>query len=120
MTSSVWTPELVQELTKLWSEGHSTSEIGRRLGITKNSVVGKARRIDLAMRRKPAQKKIIPKVITMDRLRANMCSWPMGDPGTEEFRFCGAEAVPGKPYCADHCAVAYIRGSGDKKRPEAA
>ena len=50
-----WTDERVAQLTQLWDEGHSTSEIGRRLGITKNSVVGKARRLDLAMRRARAR-----------------------------------------------------------------
>ena len=37
------------------------------------------------------------------------CLWPIGDPGDEEFGFCGAETAPGRPYCAEHCAVAYIR-----------
>ena len=49
-----WTAERVEELTKLWATGLSASEIGRRLGITKNAVVGKVRRLDLAMRRAPA------------------------------------------------------------------
>ena len=35
-----WTTERVEELTKLWATGLSASEIGRRLGITKNAVVG--------------------------------------------------------------------------------
>ena len=48
-----WTPERVKKLTKLWATGLSASEIGRRLGITKNAVVGKVRRLDLAMRRAP-------------------------------------------------------------------
>ena len=115
-----WTDERVAQLTQLWDEGHSTSEIGRRLGITKNSVVGKARRLDLTMRRAPAPKKIEPKVVTMDRLSANMCCWPMGDPGTAEFRFCGADAIEGKPYCESHCRVAYIRGSSERRQDKAA
>ncbi|MGO9785646.1 MAG: GcrA family cell cycle regulator, partial [Stellaceae bacterium] len=44
---SIWTPELIQNLSKLWDEGHSTAEIGRRLGISKNAVVGKAHRLAL-------------------------------------------------------------------------
>jgi GcrA cell cycle regulator len=40
-----WTPERVQRLRVLWDEGHSTAEIGRRLGVSKNAVVGKSRRI---------------------------------------------------------------------------
>lgn len=38
------------------------------------------------------------------------CRWPVGDPGAEDFHLCGAQAVPGKPYCACHCAVAYVPG----------
>ena len=36
-----WTTERIDTLTKLWKEGLSTREIGLRLGVTKNSVVGK-------------------------------------------------------------------------------
>ncbi|MDW3204595.1 MAG: GcrA family cell cycle regulator [Alphaproteobacteria bacterium] len=36
------------------------------------------------------------------------CQWPHGQPGTDGFHFCGSDqVVPGKPYCADHCRVAY-------------
>lgn len=37
------------------------------------------------------------------------CLWPLGDPGDDNFRFCGEDSVPGRPYCSEHCAVAYIR-----------
>lgn len=37
------------------------------------------------------------------------CLWPIGDPGDADFGFCKADTVPGRPYCAEHCAVAYIR-----------
>lgn len=37
------------------------------------------------------------------------CLWPIGDPGDDSFGFCGQDTVPGRPYCASHCAVAYIR-----------
>ncbi|MBW8271019.1 GcrA family cell cycle regulator, partial [Caldovatus aquaticus] len=37
------------------------------------------------------------------------CCWPIGEPGTQDFRFCGAEALSGKPYCAEHAAVAYVK-----------
>ncbi len=40
-----WNAERVEELTKLWATGLSASEIGRKLGITKNAVVGKVRRL---------------------------------------------------------------------------
>jgi GcrA cell cycle regulator len=37
------------------------------------------------------------------------CSWPVGDPKQPGFHFCGSEAVPGRPYCATHCGMAYQR-----------
>ncbi|WP_025842196.1 GcrA family cell cycle regulator [Asaia platycodi] len=41
--------------------------------------------------------------------RGPACCWPNGDPGTPGFHFCGAKPVPGKPYCAEHCAIAYVK-----------
>ncbi|HLT77918.1 MAG TPA: GcrA family cell cycle regulator [Ferrovibrio sp.] len=35
------------------------------------------------------------------------CKWPIGDPKTTDFDFCSSVALPGKPYCAQHCAQAY-------------
>lgn len=111
-----WTPDRVAELTRLWETGLSASEIGRKLGITKNSVVGKARRMDLAMRRAPAAPKLPPpNVVTLERLGASMCSWPEGEPGTPSFRFCGDPAIMGKPYCDKHCSIAYVSSSKSKK-----
>jgi GcrA cell cycle regulator len=40
---------------------------------------------------------------------ARSCCWPIGEPGTADFRFCTAEATPGKPYCTQHAAVAYVK-----------
>ena len=35
------------------------------------------------------------------------CRWPIGDPGTEDFFFCGTAPKPGQSYCEYHCRVAY-------------
>jgi GcrA cell cycle regulator len=48
-----WTDNAIRELRRLWSEGHSTAEIGRRMGISKNAVVGKSHRLDLPARPSP-------------------------------------------------------------------
>jgi GcrA cell cycle regulator len=41
-------------------------------------------------------------------LNSQTCRWPVGDPGSDdEFFFCGAPPLTGKPYCAGHCARAY-------------
>ena len=41
--------------------------------------------------------------------RPMACCWPIGEPGTKSFHFCEAEAVPGKPYCAEHAHIAYVK-----------
>ncbi len=43
------------------------------------------------------------------RGREMACCWPLGEPGTAGFRFCGAVAAPGKPYCTTHAQLAYVR-----------
>jgi len=48
-----WTDESIQRLRAFWTEGLSTAEIGRRLGVSKNAVVGKAHRLDLTARPSP-------------------------------------------------------------------
>jgi GcrA cell cycle regulator len=48
-----WMDGTIRELRQLWSEGHSTAEIGRRMGVSKTTVVGKARRLDLPARPSP-------------------------------------------------------------------
>ena len=50
---SAWTDNTVARLRQLWAEGHSTAEIGRRLGVSKNAVIGKAHRLDLSGRQSP-------------------------------------------------------------------
>ena len=52
-----WTDEMVEELKRLWDEGVTTGEIGRRLNISKNSIVGKVHRLGLSGRPSPIKKK---------------------------------------------------------------
>ena len=51
-----WSDEVINQLRALWDEGHSTAEIGRRLGVTKNAIVGKAHRLDLPARPSPIRR----------------------------------------------------------------
>lgn len=44
---------------------------------------------------------------TVLTLTEHTCKWPIGDPGTEEFHFCGRRADPSMPYCAEHARLAY-------------
>ena len=171
-----WTAEAIETLQALWAEGHSTAEIGRRMGISKNAVVGKAHRLNLSARPSPIRREEAgeasaaepavsraavaeaprpaapppvapppaprpavaapaatvsavsapppaprsapaprapvaapPVVRPFQRSGARTCCWPIGEPGTPEFRFCTAEAVSGRPYCAEHASIAYVK-----------
>ncbi len=44
---------------------------------------------------------------TIMNLTEYTCRWPVGEPGSESFHFCGARANPGVPYCAHHARIAY-------------
>jgi GcrA cell cycle regulator len=52
----VWNEETIRQLKDLWAEGHSTAEIGRRLGVSKNAIVGKAHRLELDARPSPIRR----------------------------------------------------------------
>ncbi|GGC32556.1 GcrA cell cycle regulator [Siccirubricoccus deserti] len=154
-----WTSEAIDQLRAFWDEGHSTAEIGRRMGISKNAVVGKAHRLNLPARpspirreaepslRMPAQPRQAPPTLPapthapappqrrleerppaapprpapvappaplamvrpFPRAASRTCCWPIGEPGTSGFRFCSGDATPGKPYCAEHAALAYVK-----------
>ncbi len=124
-----WTDEQVEELKRLWNEGLTTGEIGKALNVSKNAVVGKAHRLGLNSRPSPIrredepaeavadqpQKAVKPKtpkksekLFTVNDLTHSSCRWPIGDPKDADFHFCGKEALPDKPYCAEHAAVAYV------------
>ena len=166
-----WNDETIARIRALWSEGHSTAEIGRRMGISKNAVVGKAHRLNLPARPSPirrgtGEKRVAPRsairrvtgptlpalqsvprvqqsvpaypvqdaapqseprlpahppvqrapvmlrsVPSQPRMsgRVSSCCWPLGEPGTPSFSFCGDPTMPAKPYCEDHAALAYVK-----------
>ena len=176
--SKGWDNTALKKLKALVGKGLSTSEIGRRLGMSKNAVVGKLNRLgwnakagsvahDAPARKKstaaaapkaksgvkkpvakaPAKKtsvatkpaktisakkenvkpavketksssktsaknlamhqRIIQHSLEMANLKPNQCRWPIGDPDSENFHFCGKPVFTGKPYCYEHCRLAY-------------
>jgi GcrA cell cycle regulator len=155
-----WTDERVAQLTKLWADGLSASQIAGELGgITRNAVIGKVHRLGLSGRAKaasssvPRQRKPRPpaspyrmarpaargntalarhalpyidvepevepepefldNVIPMGQrcsilqLTDATCHWPIGDPSSPDFFFCGGKSATSLPYCAYHCRIAY-------------
>ena len=53
-------------------------------------------------------------------LTDDTCRWPVGDPSSSRFFFCGARAAHNKPYCAEHCARAYRRPRAPPENARAA
>lgn len=166
-----WTDDVIERLRALWAEGHSTAEIGRRLGVSKNAIVGKAHRLDLPARPSPIRRDpsgsdanrtapprrvegstlpplastdapipvvaAIPEPVIVRAVapvppppprpapvavaarpqpaavrpygRVITCCWPIGEPGSKAFRFCDDPSEPGKPYCAEHAKLAYVK-----------
>lgn len=140
-----WTDERVSTLRELWGNGKSASEIAKILGggISRNAVIGKAHRLNLSGRPSPIKRKPSgvserprptpvmapkPKIVapepepvppaggaTILSLTERMCRWPIGDPRTPQFRFCGCAVAPGETYCAKHAAVAYQKPNNARR-----
>ena len=173
-----WTADAVARLQAFWQDGHSTAEIGRRMGISKNAVVGKAHRLGLPPRPSPIRGKgtgstprppvpartrspgqppsrpvadslpperppCPPAALQAPPTRADPpppppalaepegpalpcpalrqpCCWPIGEPGRPGFRFCDGDAMPRKPYCAEHAGTAYVAPETARDPSEAA
>lgn len=54
--------------------------------------------------------------LTLMELTERTCKWPIGDPATEKFWFCGLPSQPGKPYCEAHVGVAFQPMSSRRDR----
>jgi len=149
----------------LFDKGMSTAEIGKRLGFSKNAIVGKINRLGWNMPSKgkakaapqPKKKKAAPpppkpvkkgadprpkqKIVPQKKesatakqiskkniervilhaaqlmaLKPDQCRWPLGDPDSDEFRFCGEKCFARKPYCFEHCKNAYQFTTPVKKK----
>lgn len=55
-----------------------------------------------------------PGAATVLTLGAHMCKWPIGDPSSDDFTFCGRRASEG-PYCVEHARVAYQPAQAKKR-----
>jgi len=61
-----------------------------------------------------------PGTATVLTLGTKMCKWPIGDPSSDEFSFCGRVASDGAPYCVEHARVAYQPSQKTRKRDSGA
>ena len=58
------------------------------------------------------------KKLSLLELTEKTCKWPIGDPATSKFWFCGHPSEQGKPYCETHISIAFqpIANKRDKKQ----
>lgn len=161
-----WNEPLINRLRSLWDKGLSTAAIGRELGVSKNSVVGKAHRLDLPERPSPIKRLyntpkapprpkragattlpplasavtalaapvpskpapavrriqplpvrpvetaapiIVCKEQPRRRFDGSGCCFPIGEPGTRNFRYCDADLDISGDYCPDHHKLTVIK-----------
>ena len=45
--------------------------------------------------------------VRFDEIREFACRWPLGDPRSGDFAYCGLKPAEGRSYCAGHCRMAY-------------
>lgn len=86
-----WTDAQVARLRELWTAGHSTAEIGRRMGMSKNAVISKSHRLGLPGRPSPikrggytppARAKLVRNKPTLPALASTMTRLEAGGRGT--------------------------------------
>ena len=54
--------------------------------------------------------------LNLMELTERTCKWPVGDPATDDFWFCGLPSQTGKPYCEAHVGVAFQPMSARRDR----
>lgn len=125
---SQWTSAATALLRELWAD-FSASQIGKRMGLSRNSVIGKANRLKLGRKKpsgngKPRERRyavampppppeLPPPVIQLDFLGLTIgeiengeCHYPEGD--GEQVRFCGQLVQHGSSYCPHHHRIVYF------------
>jgi len=126
----VWTEAVERAVSNFWDEGLTARAIGDIIGTTRAAVLGKVRRMGLPMRIEPVTKapalpqSTIPNPTNerrftaepLARLSRGDCKYPIGDPGDEDFAFCGEPNDGKHPYCAPHSALTYTTSKPVKFR----
>jgi GcrA cell cycle regulator len=141
-----WTTERIELLKTHFDAGLSCEQIARRIGVSRNAVIGKLNRLGMsrlksvivrraiqrerkATARLRGPRSVQHKVLTTLRTEPSVpieealipsdqrcslldlteikCRWPIGEPGSASFCFCGNEQAMGMPYCAVHARMAY-------------
>lgn len=108
-----WTIGETSALSAMLSLGVAYARIGAALNRTKNSAIGRARRLGFTGPRSRGPRGSEPPTFDERMATRNIfperghCIFPVGHPGEADFHFCGAEAKPLSPYCSAHHKLTY-------------
>jgi hypothetical protein len=123
MATNSWPAQRLEKLKQLAAAGYSSKIMAELLGVTKNAIIGMARRngIPLLAKRKGAptkKRKPKPKPEPLIKVpvvrpkiweaRRGQCRWPMWDMGEkiENKLYCGQPIEAGSSYCEEHTYAA--------------
>jgi GcrA cell cycle regulator len=125
-SGETWTADRLAQLKQLWKAGETAQAIADRLGVSRSAVMGKLFRLQLGRKkrrskvgesrgRKPGESRGDEsgkkRGKSLLELEDGDCRWPIGDPGSEKFHFCGepgADIEQDVPYCPLHMKRAYV------------
>jgi GcrA cell cycle regulator len=86
-------------------------------GFRGNTALALARDVQIEAEPEYREDVVIPMSlrVTIVELKEAMCKWPLGDPTTPEFRYCGIQTPGEGPYCVHHGRMAY-QPAQDRRR----
>jgi len=107
----------------MWGEGCPASEIAQALGTTKNSVIGKANRLNLVARKQGAvrgvKRSIVPATpvviegpanpTLLEDLKDIHCRFPLWKENTDPHLFCGRQRWNHTSYCKAHFSQIHVK-----------
>lgn len=108
--------ETVKKTVKVPVEKSATTKVtvkkaaGKKIeqkDVVKAPVVKEEKSTKSSAKNLAVHQRIIQHSLEMANLKPNQCRWPIGDPDSEHFHFCGETVFVGKPYCYEHCKQAY-------------
>lgn len=105
-----WPKEIISELVRLVGEGLTYSKIAKKINVSRNAAIGKARRLGLGPTKNVPN--FTMRLIPMMELSANDCRYPVE--AGDGFVFCGLPKTQ-KSYCAYHAQKCYISPKPIKK-----
>jgi GcrA cell cycle regulator len=95
-----------------------TMRVAARPAIRGNTALARLQAFDIDFEPEPAAvENVVPmgQRCTLLDLSEAKCRWPVGDPGANDFFFCGGKTAENVPYCAYHSRIAY-QPVGDRRR----